>query len=287
MNIHSLLSFIPDKPYLNLMYYHHFHKFPEWNQPHNFNEKLQWLKLYDRRPEYVTMVDKVKAKKYVADRIGEQYIIPTLKVYTSASEINIDKLPSQFVLKCNHDSHSVYVCKDKSKFDFKSALIGLDNGLKRSGFAYGREWPYKDVPRRILAEKYMDDNGHVPIDYKVYCFNGEPYKVMLCLDRDKDEDTKFYSFDRNWNLLRHNKRGKAAPEGFTLPKPLNLEKMFEFAAELSKGIPFLRVDFYEVGEQLYFGELTLYPDSGFDSAILPEIDKLYGEMIKLPNKKRR
>ncbi len=268
------------------MYYHHFHKFPDWNNPQTFNEKLQWLKLYDRRPEYTIMVDKVKAKKYVARKIGTQHIIPTLKVYRSADEINLDELPEQFVLKCNHDSHSVYICKDKSKFDFEKAKEGLTRGMQRSGFTYGREYPYKDVPPRILAEKYMDDNGHVPIDYKVYCFNGVPYKVMLCLDRDKQSATKFYSFDKNWHLLRHNRLGKAAPRGFTLPKPANFEKMFEYAALFSKGIPFLRVDFYEVGGQLYFGELTFYPDSGFDSAILPEIDKLYGSMIQLPEKRR-
>jgi hypothetical protein len=276
-----LKNFIPDSVFLKIKYKKLFKKALDLKNPQTFNEKLQWLKLHDRKPEYTDMVDKYAVKKYVADKIGTQYIIPTLGVWDSFDEIDFDKLPNQFVLKCTHDSGGVIICKDKKTFSVQKAKEKINNNMKQNFYYLGREWPYKNVKPRIIAEKYMSDNDYVPIDYKIYCFNGKPYKIMLCLDRDKEDATKFYSFDFQWNLLRHNGWGKKAPEDFTLPKPINLDKMYEFSAELSKNIAFLRVDFYEVNEQLYFGELTFYPDSGFDSAILPEIDLLYGNMINL------
>ena len=254
--------------------------------PRTFNEKLQFLKLYDRKPLYTTLVDKYAVKEYVANEIGGQYIVPTLGVWDKFDDIDFEKLPNQFVLKCTHDSGGLIVVKDKKTLDIASAKKKIDPCLKRNFYYENREWPYKNVPPRIIAEKFLDDNGHVPIDYKIYCFNGEPYKVMLCLDRDKDEPTKFYSFDFKWNLLRHNIRGKKAPEGFTLPKPQTLDLMYESAKKLSKGIPFVRADFYDLNGHMYFGEMTFYPDSGFDSAILPEIDQLYGSMIDLSGVKK-
>lgn len=279
-------KYVPDSLYLRRQYKKIMGKPLNLKNPHTFNEKLQWLKLHDRNPLYITMVDKYAVKKYVADMIGEEYIVPTLGVWDKFDDINFGELPDQFVLKCTHDSGGVIICKDKSKLDIEKAKEKVEKSLKTNYYLLGREWPYKDVPRKIIAEEFLDDNGHVPVDYKVYCFNGNPYKVMLCLDRDKDEATKFYSFDKDWNLLRHNRWGIAAPENFTLPKPASLGLMFEFAAMLSKGMPFVRVDFYELNRKLYFGELTLFPDSGFDNAILPEIDLLYGEMINLDTVKK-
>jgi len=251
--------------------------------PTTFNEKLQWLKLYNRKDEYTTMVDKYAAKKYVADIIGEQYIIPTLGVWDRYDDIDFDSLPNQFVLKCTHNSGGLVICRDKTTFDKQLAKKKIEKSLKENYYWRGREWPYKNVKPRIIAEKYLDDNGHVPADYKIYCFNGEPYKVMVCIDRDKDEPTKFYSFDWEWNLLRHNKWGKMAKDNSVCERPQNLSKMYEIAKVLSKDIPFVRVDLYEVENQIYFGELTFYPDDGFDKNIDPEIDKLYGSMIKLEN----
>lgn len=277
----KILRLLPDKVYLQIVFFKHFHRFINFKNPRTFNEKLQWLKIYDRKPEYTTMVDKFLVKDYVAMKIGKEYIIPTLGVWNHPDEIDFDKLPNQFVLKWNHDSGSIVICKNKKDFNVNDALDKLRAGDERTGFWYGREWPYKNVVPKIIAEMYLDDNGHVPIDYKVYCFNGKPYKVMLCLDRDKDEPTKFYSFDFQWNLLRHNIRGKKAPEGFTLPKPQSIDLMYECAKKLSEGMSFARIDFYDLKGHMYFGEITLYPDSGFDSAILPEIDQLYGSMIDL------
>jgi len=281
------LNFLfPDKLYLQLMFQCKMGRSLDLKNPRTFNEKLQWLKLYNRNPLYTTLVDKFSVKKWVAERISEDHIIPTLGVWNNAKDIDFAKLPKQFVLKTtNGGGGDVVICKDRTKLDITQVVEHLNKSLKVSLYKKNREWPYKNVPPRIIAEKFLDDNGHVPADYKIYCFNGKPYKVMVCLDRDKDEPTKFYSFDFEWNLLRHNIRGKKAPEGFTLPKPKSLNLMYKFAKELAKNIPFVRVDFYDLDGMLYFGEMTFYPDSGFDSAILPEIDQLYGSMIDLSKEK--
>lgn len=273
----------PDKLYLKLMFRLKMGYKLDLENPKTFNEKLQWLKLYNRNPLYTSLVDKFSVKEYVAKIIGKDHIIPTLGVWKNVEEIDFDKLPNQFVLKTTHGSggSDVVICKDLSCFNKDAAIAHLKRSMKKNVYKKRREFPYKNIVPQIIAEKFLDDNGHVPADYKVYCFNGEPYKVMVCLDRDSNEQTKFYSFDFEWKLLRHNIRGKKAPEGFTLPKPKSLNLMFKYAKELAKDIPFVRVDFYDLDGQLYFGEMTFYPDSGFDSAILSEIDQLYGSLINL------
>lgn len=250
--------------------------------PTTFNEKLQWLKLNDKNPEYTTMVDKYEVKKYVADRIGEQYIIPTYGVWNKFEDIDFDNLPEQFVLKCTHDSGGLAICRDKSKFDIDAAKKKIIKSLQNNYFYNGREWPYKNVSARIIAEKYMTDNEKSEgfTDYKFFCFYGKVDCVMVCLDRYTG-DTKFYFFDNEWKLKRLNKRGKAAPADFTVPKPKCMDQMFEIAAKLSQGIPFVRVDLYQSCGKIYFGELTFYPDSGFDANILPEADEYWGKLLIL------
>lgn len=282
MSKYSLLKFIPDKIYLNLMYYYHFHRIPTWNNPQTFNEKLQWLKLYDRNPVYTVMVDKIEAKRFVADKIGEEYIIPTLAVYDSAEDIDIDRLPDQFVLKCNHDSKSVCVCKDKNCFDIEKAKNFLGPRLKANGYWYGREWPYKNVVPRIFAEKYMEDAKVRELrDYKIYTFNG---KAKFCMiNTDRGTDTRADYFDESYNWLDFTwgySHADVKPE-----KPANYEKMFELAEKLAKGTATLRVDFYEVNGQVYFGELTFFDASGFDKIIPESYDLKFGSWIKLPDKK--
>ncbi|WP_242871700.1 ATP-grasp fold amidoligase family protein [Acetanaerobacterium elongatum] len=254
------------------------------NPPVTFNEKLQWLKLYNRNPEYTKMVDKYEVRKIVEEKIGAQYLIPLLGVWNSADEIDFDSLPSQFVLKCTHDSGSVIVCKDKASLDIPAIREKLKKSLRRKYYYFGREWPYKNVPHKVVAEQFiLDGKGLATLtDYKFYCFNGVVDSVMLCLDRDTG-DTKFYFFDENWNLRRYNLRGKAAPEGFTLPKPKGMDRMFEIARILSKGIPYVRVDLYNCDGDIFFGELTLFPQSGFDPNYLLETDKYFGQLIKLEN----
>lgn len=251
--------------------------------PKTFNEKLQWLKLYDRKPIYTTMVDKYAVKEYVAAIIGDEYIIATLGIWDRFDDIDFNTLPNQFVLKCTHDSGGLVICKDKSKLDIAAARKKINKSLKTNYFYFGREWPYKDVLRKIIAEKYMTDSEKVDYftDYKFYCFDGYVDFVMVCVERYTG-NPKFYFFDRQWNLKRYNKRGKEAPKDFTLPKPSHMDEMFDIASKLSEGIPFVRVDLYQSNERVYFGEMTFYPDSGFDKNRLPEADLYFGSLIKLP-----
>ena len=271
---------MPDKLFLKFVFRLYKGKKLNLDNPITMDEKLQWLKLYNRNSEYPKMVDKCDSKRYVEQIIGEEYIIPTLGVWDTFDSIDFDKLPNQFVLKCTHDSGSVVVCKDKNTFDYKEAKKKLEKGLKRNIFWHTREWPYKDLPPRILAEKYMTDNSGGLIDYKFYCFDGYVDCVLVCIDRHI-KDTKFYFFDKDWKLKRLNVRGKNAPADFTLPKPECIDKMFELASQLSKGMPFIRVDLYENNGQIYFGELTFFPDSGFDPNRLPESDLYFGNLINL------
>ncbi|MBR4006592.1 ATP-grasp fold amidoligase family protein [Fibrobacter sp.] len=254
--------------------------------PQTFNAKLQWLKLHDRQPQYSQLVDKYSAKKWAADKIGPQYIIPTLGVWSHFEEIDFDKLPNQFVLKCTHDSGSYVICKDKASFDVLTAKNKLSKALKTNFYYSNGEWPYKNVSPRIIAEQYMEDRNGAFVDYKFSCFNGVVDCVMVCLDRHLN-DVKFYFFDRDWNLKRLNVRGKNAPEGFSIPKPSCMDEMFEIAAKLSKDIPFVRVDLFECDGKIYFGEMTFYPDSGFDANLLPETDEYFGQLIDLSKITRR
>lgn len=250
--------------------------------PRTFNEKLQWLKLYNRKPEYTQMVDKYAVKEYVAKLIGEEYIIPTLGVWDRVEDIDFDTLPNQFVLKTTHGGGGggVVVCKDKSNFDFKAAKIKLQKSMNSDIYRNFREWPYKHVQKRVIAEQYIEDSLGECNDYKFSCYRGEVTDVMACLDRAMG-DTKFYFFDSSWRLLRYNKRGLEAPADFALPAPNNLGSMFEIAAILSKDLPYARIDLYNIDGQIYFGEITFYPASGLDANLLPETDLLFGSRINL------
>lgn len=274
-----------DKSFLRIRFRLEMGKKLDLKNPKTFNEKLQWLKLYNRKPEYTTMVDKYAVKEYVAKIIGEEYIIPTLGVWNNPDEIEWDKLPNQFVLKTTHGGggSGVVICKDKSTFDINSAIKKLQTSLRESAYRTYKEWPYKNVEKRIIAEQYIEDENGELNDYKFSCFDGYVHDVMVCLDRSTG-DTKFYFFDSGWNLLRINQRGKNAPEGFTLPKPEGIDKMFELASNLSKGLPYSRIDMYCVNEHPYFGEITFFPQSGFDRNYLPETEIMYGELIHLPKK---
>lgn len=272
-----------DKDYLKLKYRKLMHKELDLENPRVFNEKLQWLKLYNRNEKYTDLVDKYKVREYISQVLGEEYLIPLIGVYNDVKKIDFNKLPNQFVLKCNHNSgKGMIICRDKQNLDIKKTRKELKKGLKDNYYLLGREWPYKNVKRKIICEQFMQDNDNLIglTDYKFFCFDGYVDCVMVCIDRHL-KDTKFYFFDKNWNLKRINKRGLEAPNDFTLPKPKNIEKMFEIASKLSTGIPFVRVDLYDCNGKIYFGELTFYPDSGFDSNLLPETDEYFGKLIKL------
>lgn len=286
--IKYLLSFIPDKIFLSMRYYCIFHKKINWKNPSTFNEKLQWNKIYDRKPIYTKMVDKYEVREYISKKIGSQYLIPMIGVWDNYDDIDFSKLPNQFVLKTTHDSGGVRICCDKKTFDYQEAKQFFKKRLSVNYFYMTREWPYKNVKPKIMAEKYMEDSKGELVDYKFFCFDGKIDNVMVCVDRNKkDTDTKFYFFNQNWELLRLNIRGKQAPEGFTLKKPKCIDNMFEIASILSKGIPFVRIDLYECNEHIYFGEFTFYPDSGFDKNLLPETDIYLGNLLKIDNIRRK
>lgn len=280
--VKNYLSWLPDKWYLSLRYRFSMGYWIDWKNPQTFNEKLQWLKLYNRKPEYTTMVDKYAVKNYVANIIGEQYIIPTLGVWDRFEDIDFSTLPQQFVLKTTHGGGGggVFICRDKNSFDKEEAKHIIETSMRNDIYKSLREWPYKNVPKRIIAEKFMEDMNGELRDYKFTCTNGIAHNVMLCYDR-RTGDTKFYFFDKQWNLLRLNKRGKEAPDNFSLPKPINLDKMFILAQKISEGIPYSRVDLYNINGKIYFGEITFYPASGFDNNLLKETDELFGNYIKL------
>lgn len=252
------------------------------NKPETFNEKLQWLKLYDRKPEYTKMVDKYEAKQYVANIIGEEYIISTLGIYDRFEDINFNELPNQFVLKPTHTSGDVFICKDKSIVDYKKLKKQVDKWLKRKYYYLHREWPYKNVKPRIIIEKYMKNKEDTVLkDYKFMCFNGKVKCSFVCSNRNSKIGLNVDFYDLNWNKMpfeRHYPNSNSVIE-----KPINYDLMIELAEKLSKNIPFVRVDFYEVDKKLYFGELTFYPGAGFEEFNPEEYDKKLGGMLELPN----
>lgn len=277
----KIMRYIPDRIYLKMRYILCVHKRLNLADPIEFNEKLQWLKLYDRNPLYSIIVDKYEAKKYISNIIGEEYIIPTLGVWDDFESIDFDRLPNQFVLKCTHDSGGVVVCKDKQLLVIDWAKEKMNSSLRNNFFYFGREWPYKDVKHRIIAEKYLQqENEEGLIDYKVHCFNGEPKLILVCKNRFHQSQFQESFFDIKWNQLELRRPGR--DNCTPMPrKPFLLNDMLSVARRLSNGIPFMRVDFYEVENHLYFGELTLYPASGFLPFEPDEYDKKLGEWIDL------
>lgn len=258
--------------------------------PLTFNQKLQWLKLYDRNPMYTVLVDKYKVRQYIIDAIGEDYLIPLIGVWDDPGEIDFSSLPNKFVLKCNHNSGlGMCICKDKSTLDIEKVKNNLKLGLKQNYYLTGREWPYKNVPRKIIAEKYMSENeedsyGNDELkDYKFYCFDGIMKFVMINSDRNSDKPTKADYFDRNYNWLNFiwgYHHADVLPD-----KPNNFEKMISIAEKLSKGIPHVRVDLYDCDGKIYFGELTFFDGSGFDKIEPIEWDYKIGDMLNLPKKR--
>ncbi|MBQ8320985.1 MAG: glycosyl transferase [Clostridia bacterium] len=276
------LKFLPDVPFLKLKYRVAMKKKLNLKNPVTYNEKLQWLKLHDRKPIYTEMVDKYEAKRYVAERIGEEYIIKTLGVWDHFDDIDFDKLPDRFVLKCTHDSGGLVIVKDKNNLDKAAAKEKIEKCLKRNFYYAGREWPYKNVKPRVLAEEYMEDSKTEELrDYKFFAFNGKVKALFIASERQKEnEETKFDFFDAEYNHLpvrNGHPNAEVPPE-----KPENFEKMKKLAEKLSEGIPHLRVDFYEVDGKIYFGELTFSHWSGMVPFEPEEWDKTFGDWIELP-----
>ena len=272
---------VSDEEYLKKLFKYRMGRELNLNNPTTFNEKLQWLKLYNRNSLYTTMVDKYAVKKYVAGKIGEKYVIPTLGVWDNVEDIDFEKLPEQFVLKCTHDSGGIVICKDKSLLDYNKAKKELKNSLKTNFFLKWREWPYKDVKRRIIAEKFMeDDNANELVDYKVLCFHGEPKIIEVHKGRFKGHHTQDV-YDTDWKKTDITQYNLPMTDE-VLSKPVFLEEMLSLSKLLSKDIIHIRVDWYFVKGQLYFGELTFFDGSGFN-LFCGNADELLGSWIKLPN----
>lgn len=250
--------------------------------PRSFSEKIQWLKLYDRKPIYTKMVDKITAKDYVASIVGEEYIIPTFAVYNNVEEIDWDALPDKFVMKCSHDCGSIIICKDKSTLDKETSKQLMKEGLKRKYYWQNREWPYKNVVPRIIVEQYMEDEKTRELrDYKFFCFDGEVKALFVASERQiKGCETKFDFFDENYNhlpIINGHPNASVVPE-----KPSCFDEMKEIACKLSKGMPHIRVDLYEMNGKVYFGELTFSHWSGMVPFEPMEWDYIFGQWIKLP-----
>jgi len=274
------IIYLPDAIYLKLLYKDFIGKKLDLDNPKTFNEKMQWLKLFDRKPEYINMVDKYEVKKYITDIIGSEYIIPTLGIYEKFDDIDFDKLPNQFVIKCTHDSGGIVICKDKENLDLKQTRKTINKFLKRKYYFFNREWPYKNVRPRIIIEKYMEDEKEKElIDYKIMCFNGEAKLEFTCSERFSNDGLKVTFFDNEWNKLPFERKYESSKK--EIKKPSNFEKMIELSEKISKDIIFLRVDWYEINGKLYFGENTFFPGSGLEKFKPEEWDLKLGNLIKL------
>ena len=278
-------GWMPDRLYLKLKFKMIAGKRLNLKAPQSFNEKLQWLKLYNRRPEYTMMVDKVRVKDYVASVIGEQYIIPTIAVWKDPDEIDFDKLPERFVLKVNHNSGTgMYICRDKSKMDVEKVKAELRKGLKENYFKKNREWPYKNVERRILAEQFMADDNHKDLtDYKFFCFHGIPKYCQVIQNRRTKETIDF--FDMDWIHQPFIGLNEEVSNAEQIPiRPSRFDEMKRVASLLSEGIPFSRIDLYEINSKVYFGEITFFPASAQGIFRPSKWDYTFGSWIKLPEK---
>lgn len=275
-----------DKEYLSWLYRARMGRLPDLNHPKSFNEKLQWLKLNDRKPEYTEMVDKYLAKKYVEKRIGEKYIIPTLGVWDEFDQIEFEKLPDQFVLKTTHDSGGVVICKDKANFDKAAAKRKLEKSLKRNYYWAEREWPYKNVKPQIIAENYLSFlNGSDLVEYKVFCFNGKPALFLICKGEGHTDERTNDFYDLEFNHIPVTVTCPNAKE--KCQKPDEYEELLELSRKLAKNTYQLRVDLYVINHKIYFGELTFFHDSGCCKFNPPEWDKRFGDMLKLPIEEER
>ena len=276
----NLLNWISDKTYINILFFIQFGKKVNFKNPKTFNEKLQWIKIYDRDKKYVDYVDKYEVRKYVEEKLGKEVLIPLLWVGNQANDIPFDKLPEKFIIKCNHGSHTNIICNDKNNFQYNEAILKLNKWMKKSWYWYGREWPYKEVKKKIIVEKLMEDTNTGDLkDYKFFCFNG---KVELFkIDFDRFEKHKANYYDRNCKLLNFIEMDCPPDFSKKLDIPKNIEKMINMAEKLSADIPFVRVDFYNINNKVYFGEMTFFPAAGFGILEPKSWDNKMGKMIKL------
>lgn len=280
--VDNILSLLPDSLYLRIKYKKVMHRTLHLKHPRTFNEKLQWLKLNNRKPEFTMMVDKRKVKDFVKEILGDEYVIKSIGVWERPEDIEWEKLPKQFVLKTTHGGGNtgVVVCKDRDKFDRQSAIKQLKDSLKIDLYKRFREWPYKNVHKCIIAEEYMDDGSGELNDYKLLCYNGRCRNLFVCTERSNDVKVDF--FDREWNHLPFTRIHQNSSK--IIQEPALLKEMVKIAEKLAKAIdtPLVRIDLYDIKGHVYFGEITFFPGGGMEAFQPEEWDYKLGEMIKLP-----
>ena len=270
---------MPSKLYLSILYRINFGSKMHWKHPQTFNEKLTWCKLYDRRKHYTMLADKYAVKSYVAERIGKDYVVENYGVWDKWEDIDLDTLPNQFVLKCTHDSGGAFICHDKTTFDKERVGNMIKRNLHKNLFYSMREWPYKNIPPRIIADRFLDDHTGAELrDYKWWCFNGKP-QFMYCTIKGDNLYENFYDMDFNPVAINHG-FPRHQPE---FEKPQNFELMKGLASKLSSDIPFVRVDFFDVDGHVYFGEFTFYDWAGMQP-FADDWDAMLGEYMQLPTK---
>lgn len=278
--VSPLCRSIPDKKYLEKVYYFRTNEKLNLDNPKTFNEKLQWLKLYNRKDIFTKMVDKYDVKKIVSEKIGDNYVIPVYQVCEKYDDIDFSKLPQKFVIKTTHDCGGVVICKDKTTFNNKRAKKIINRHLRKNYYYSCREWPYKNIKPRIIVEEFMENKGfdYLPV-YKFFCFNGVP-KIIQTIQNDKQPNETIDYFDVDWNLLdmRQNFPNSEKP----LEKPQKLSEMLEIAENLSMDLPFIRVDLYVINNDIYFSEYTFFSDAGFERFTPDYWNIKLGDMLELP-----
>ena len=278
--LHWFCPFLSDETYLKILFELKLGYPLNLKRPRTYNEKLQWLKLNDMHPEYAQLVDKIEAKLFVEQKIGSKYVIPTLGTWNHVEDIDWESLPDRFVIKCTNDSGGIVVCKDKSKLDISKAQAKLKKGWGDNYYKKNKEYPYRNLTPRIIAEEYLEDESGFELkDYKFFCFDGEPRFLFVATGRQQN-DTRFDFFDLEWNHLPVLNGHPNADH--PIPMPVNFSEMIEVARKLSQDIPHVRVDLYNVNGNIYFGELTFFHWSGMTPFEPREWDYKFGEYIKLP-----
>ena len=277
---------IPDSTFLKIRYHLCTHKRLHLKNPLTFNEKLQWLKLHYFDKQYTILADKYEVKQYIRNNYPELKTIPTIGVWNRPEEIEFEKLPDKFVLKCTHDTGSIIICKDKKTIDRDDTIRKLNQALNRNMYYPGREWVYKDIKARIIAEEYLEElDSSELLDYKLMCFNGVVKCSFVCSDRFSDAGLHVTFFDRDWNILPFTRHYPRRETG--IARPANYEKMIVLAEQMSHNMPFVRIDFYEVNNEIYFGEYTFFPGSGLEEFTPEEWDRILGDWLVLPHPQRQ
>ena len=283
--LRSLLRLLPDETLVRLEFMYNLGRFPDLKNPKTLNEKIQWIKLYDRNPLMTLCTDKSEVRKIVERKVGVHVLNELYGVFESPDEIDFDSLPESFVLKATHGSGWNIIVKDKSVFEREKAKEEMKKWMRSSFYAKKREWAYKDIQPRIICEKYMENKDGSLNDYKFYCFNGNPHFIQVDVDRYTGHSRAYYSLDwqkLDFFMVKNTKKKKILPYEEELKRPESLADMVEVARALSSDFRFARVDMYDVNGKAVFGEVTFYPSNGGGRFSPEHLDTEFGNLIRLP-----